>query len=576
MKTSVPGYAKYLFFFLIWIALTFCVKSIKEPDLWWQVRTGEHIIDNQEVPKTDVFSFTYEGEPWINVKWFTEVVMAAVARIFGPELIFLLQAFVLIGIFFLFTKIKKILDPTGHPYAIYFLIALADFLFIISYRINGRPEMMSHLLTAGYLFLFFHFLRHRSALIWALVPLQLFWANSHEAYGVGMVMSIIFLVTFWIDLLVNRGTFLEGLKLTGIVVLSMLAVVVNPNFSELLLHPLNIFGQLKENQFTYELSSFMKKEYWSIFSVLNVLAFFVGLWKIFDLYRNKNSKQFEYHILLGFYPVLFLAFFYLSLQSYRNIPFFQIVNFPILMIFVKELKLDFLKSSTAFGALAVFLILLYISIPTNLYYKTLDDRNRYGLGLNMEKNPYSAAEFVRKNNIKGKCFSDYLSSSYLLWHLQPEFKTYLDLRDLDIFPAKFIDNNFVLYQSPGNLVKEDQTLWDYARSFDNFAYVVNRNAESMMNLNRFLHKNEDYELVYADQLNSIFLNNTLPENQQLIKEKGFKSIGQEIFQPLAQKKAPVLAQIFNYIFWPFYTETKSNKDFIRVKQIYFSEIGTNK
>jgi len=570
MKNTIPSYAKYLFLLLLWVAVTFCIKSTKEPDIWWQVRTGELIIEEVSIPNVDVFSYTYNGEKWINVKWLTEVVMAFVSKLFGTELIFLLQAFVLIGIFLIFRRLRKNLDPKGNPFSFAFLAVCTVFLFIVSFRINGRPEMVSHLMTAIFFYIYLNYLKHPSSLIWFIVPLQLLWANMHEAYGVGIVISGLFLFTF---LLNHIRTFNKVYIIVGVFVSSILATTINPNGEELLLHPITIFQQLKLNTFTTELSNFLEPEYWNLFSILNILVFLIGLWKLFHLFTRRHNKGFKYSYLFAFYPVMYLAFFYLSLTSFRNIPFFQIIAFPALFLFFRELKLPFFKSTGAYWVLTVILLLMYVSVPTNVYYKTLDNRNQYGIGLPTDRNPYSAAEFIAEHDLKGKCFSDYLSSSYLLWHLQPEFKTFLDLRDLDVFDAGFIRNNLRLYQQPGIKLQNGATLWDEFRSHDNFSYTVTLNSEEFMPLNRHLFKHEDFELVYADQLNSIFVNKTLQENQIVIREKGYTAVGDQVFQPLKLKETPILGQLFNYIFWPFYSEPKINEKFQGVKQIYFNSLN---
>jgi hypothetical protein len=68
------------------------MKQLREPDLWWQIRTGEWIIANGEVPTQDVFSLLISGTSWINIKWGFEVMAAAVAGAFGAESVLLLQA----------------------------------------------------------------------------------------------------------------------------------------------------------------------------------------------------------------------------------------------------------------------------------------------------------------------------------------------------------------------------------------------------------------------------------------------------------------------------------------------------
>ncbi|MBK6446242.1 MAG: hypothetical protein IPF81_13385 [Bacteroidetes bacterium] len=44
------------------ITIAFSIKALKEPDVWWQIRTGEWILEHHQVPVSDVFSYTQSGE----------------------------------------------------------------------------------------------------------------------------------------------------------------------------------------------------------------------------------------------------------------------------------------------------------------------------------------------------------------------------------------------------------------------------------------------------------------------------------------------------------------------------------
>ncbi|MDH3256371.1 MAG: hypothetical protein OEM27_02040, partial [Nitrospinota bacterium] len=44
-----------------------------DPDLWGHIRFGQDIWEQGEVHDTDPFSYTAEGQPWINHEWLMEV-----------------------------------------------------------------------------------------------------------------------------------------------------------------------------------------------------------------------------------------------------------------------------------------------------------------------------------------------------------------------------------------------------------------------------------------------------------------------------------------------------------------------
>src|SRR4051812_23036012 len=87
-------YRKIGIAFCYLIAIALSIKSFREPDLWWQIRTGQWILQHSAVPHRDVFSYTFNGAAWINIKWGFEVVTAMVSSSLGPESVFIIQALI--------------------------------------------------------------------------------------------------------------------------------------------------------------------------------------------------------------------------------------------------------------------------------------------------------------------------------------------------------------------------------------------------------------------------------------------------------------------------------------------------
>ena len=112
------------------VAWVIGMKKLIEPDMWWYIKTGEWITQNGNVPKEDIFSYTFSGEEWVNVKWLYEVAVYWFSKFGGPEftsifqsLINVLIVFVLYKIFLLIWQLrtfwqdrnerKHILHPSG-------------------------------------------------------------------------------------------------------------------------------------------------------------------------------------------------------------------------------------------------------------------------------------------------------------------------------------------------------------------------------------------------------------------------------------------------------------------------------
>ena len=52
-------------------ALLLAVGSglLNDPDTYWQIMLGQWMLDHHAVPRTDLYSFTMQGQPWISTQW---------------------------------------------------------------------------------------------------------------------------------------------------------------------------------------------------------------------------------------------------------------------------------------------------------------------------------------------------------------------------------------------------------------------------------------------------------------------------------------------------------------------------
>lgn len=508
------------------LTVVFCIKSIREPDLWWQIRTGEWIIANNSIPKTDIFSMTYAGVPWINIKWGFEVLAAATSKIFSPDTVYLWQALVSITILLL---LRKIVYSFFSKNDTVFLLVTIFYLIATEYRMIARPEMFSHLGVILFIYVWLLYKQKNIRYAWLFIPLQIIWTNMHEAYGIGIVLLFIFLACEWWLYWQKKEN--KPWLLTAIVLLALAGLCINPNGYHLLLRPFNIFAQLQQNKFTTELVAVYDKVYWEkeaylfLFSILLISILFLKHKNTIIAFARKNQSFIAYLLVV-------IAFTVLALLAYRNIIFFFIIIFPILYYL---LSLSIQHPSKWQLALIVAGLLLYGMIVTDYYYKTVNSRDRYGLAILGDKNPVGAAEYIAAKGLSNKkCFSDYLSSSYLLWRLQPDFKTYIDLRDLDIYPSSFFDHY-------GTITENKDSFFSIDKKY-NFEYVV-LYRPIHTSLHYALYNDSIFACVYADKTAVIY-------------QKTDSFSRGDIFAIAPNLPVSKLSGIINKFFNPFYTEYK--------------------
>src|SRR4051795_8410427 len=52
-------------------------------DVSWHIATGQWILQHGAIPRTDPFSFTWAGKPWVPIEWLAEVIYASAYKLAG-------------------------------------------------------------------------------------------------------------------------------------------------------------------------------------------------------------------------------------------------------------------------------------------------------------------------------------------------------------------------------------------------------------------------------------------------------------------------------------------------------------
>jgi len=568
-------FSKAALFLIVLIAIAFSFKSLREPDLWWIFRVGEWIAANKWVPTEDVFSYTYAGVDWINVKWFFELVTYWIAKSIGPEFVYVLQAAVAVLIVYYLIQTGKYIGQLLNIENANVLQFGQVFLFIlffigIEYRLNGRPEMTSLLLTVIYLYHFMKFRVQNGNSIFWLIPLQVLWVNSHEAFGIGIVIIGIFLAGAWMEWLAQKQktTFPKKLTLAG--VLAILATAINPHGPYMIIHPYIIFTQVGSNHYTTELNSafyrpddyFGFKEPWIAIALFGIALISIA----FLVFKRKEKPLAGLINTTGFgYILALIAFFYLGLTGHRNVPFGILLAMMVLLPLTAHWSKTLQKLRVPFQALSIVLLLsLYLSVVSNTYYEKLNPKDEFGLKTYAAKNPTTAAQFVKDHKLKGTCFSDYLTSAYFLWELGPDFKSFIDLRDLDVFPMDF----FYAFTK----ITFDPIAFEQANETYKFNYVL-LYRPSFEPLHQHLYQSDEWVLVNIDPVCAIYLKNTT-EHAELIANYGVQKQGITVFKTSFQPKPATFSTGLSTLLNPWYqVQDKEEVNTTYLAAEYFSQVG---
>ena len=159
------------------------INTIVDVDLWWNLKTGEHIVKNLEIPHLDIFSYTLAKRPWIDHEWLSQVVFYLIFSMFGWVGLNVLKAFI-ISLCFL---ILIFLSTSRHKNLIYAVFFTLLSILAFGYRSFVRPEIFSYL----FLCIFLYILEKKKRLY--LLPfLQIIWVNLHGYFILGPVLVFLY------------------------------------------------------------------------------------------------------------------------------------------------------------------------------------------------------------------------------------------------------------------------------------------------------------------------------------------------------------------------------------------------
>ena len=511
------------------VACVFCLifilghSAIFDLDIWLHLKTGEFILQNKNIPSTDIFSFTMQGKSWYDHSWLFQLLSYLIySRWQADGLVFVGSLAILLSFLVLFLM--------GRSLAKSYLV-VSIWTIVATYasitRFNIRPDIFSLFFFALYLYLLR--LHIEKKVIWYLVPIQILWVNFHGYFFLGPLLVIFFIFA---EFLRRKLKFLPWQwkeqfalsdkayrRLKKLFLFIILAGLLNPAglrgalypffvFKEFLFGRVHIFLKyIQELKPTFGSGKALGIFYYTIIiSCFSLIILNIRRLKIIDI-------------------LLFLFFFLFSL-SLRNIVFFIFICNMIVLSYtgpiLKKVSTNIqLKSAPRQALYVLFRCQLAIALIVWLGFKIDNalDRNYYDfdnrefksclIGIDQRNYPKKAVDFALENNIPSNMFNDFNSGAYLIGRAYPERKVFIDGRT-ELYGPDF----FKQYM---DLLKGDTSTFE--RIIDEYqinAIFLSVALNSMPDIADYLYKSPYWKLVFLNESAVIFLKD-VPVNQELIK-----------------------------------------------------------
>lgn len=314
-------------FLIIWILLMYYGQSrlFRDPGTFWHIAVGQHILGSHHFMTTDIFSFTFQGKPWIAHQWLIECLMAFIDKIGGLDGLLIITV---TSLALLYTwLLRRLLNAGLHPLLAGLILGLA--LSSSAFHLHVRPHIVSIIflaLTYGSLCDFETKRLNIKRLFW-LLPLFILWSNSHGGVLGGLGTLFLTLCGWILAKLLHKESPLNNLRDMGWVGLLFLgcclSVVINPYGVELPKTWLSIIHSSAVSNFIDEHLSVFKTGNWM------VLAF--GLFYIAALAGTLP----QWPRITWLIP---LVWFVLALSRVRNGPLFAVTATLALADFFPEVR----------------------------------------------------------------------------------------------------------------------------------------------------------------------------------------------------------------------------------------------
>lgn len=409
MQTSNPSIKRL--FSVITFILVFLVfsRTVVDADLWWHLRTGQNMWEQQKILLNDSFSYTRFGAAWVNAFWLSEIALYLCYRIGGYFAIALFVA--LTGALTFYLIYNRL---PGSPILNSFIILLTA---ITAAPIWGpRPQILSFLLVA----ILDRWLDKReNHPAWMLIPLFALWANLHGGWIWGLLLLFAHIAGDVINLLSapseqKTALWQKTKNLLGWSALAMLAIGLNPNglaIWRLPFEQVNVSMQIQE----WLSPDFHRIDFHPFLWILFLLLLVAPL-------AGKYNWQRLFKV---------LGFAYLTFVAQRNIALFAIVSAPLLSDWLNTAAQPLWKENRFAPRSSLnphltrwfnALILICLSLASIGYLYTVSQASQ------VEKHyPVQAIQWIKDNHPEGRLFNSYNWGGYLLWSL-PNYPVFIDGR----------------------------------------------------------------------------------------------------------------------------------------------------
>lgn len=443
VETAAPSRLKRVSLFhyspaLIFIAIVVADSTrLADPDLWGHVRFGQDVLAQRRLIFYDQYSYSAPGHLWLNHEWLTEVLMGAIYNAFGTVGLNLMK-FACSAATIIFLALA--MEETESPALVQFAILIAASVPLATH-LQFRPQIFTFALMSSLLAILSRYNYRGRAPVWLAIPILVVWANLHGGFIMGVAaLGTFTAVVFAQDLSLGRGM-RRTMWLLAITAASTIATLATPygvGTWQAVIHAL-------QNPHTRTaivdwlslpdslLLHWRQGRVAGVAGKILALAMFAALGVTFIQTPRGGD------IALISIAALMIAAAFLAV---RNLPLAVIATVTPLArhtALVLEARRERLglpmahakDRSPTINQLMVAVAAFELLILTGLFSKKMAASDPY---------PAGAISYMKEHHLSGNILADFQWGEYVIWHMPPASKVFIDGRYDTVYPPKVIDD----------------------------------------------------------------------------------------------------------------------------------------
>lgn len=427
--------------------LAMATRVAIDTDTWWHLRAGAWMVEEKRILRTDPFSLTRLGEPWIYPGWLAQIVMYGTYQAFGYAGLNMLTALMVL---LAFSFIWPLLDAPPLLRAPILLLGVT----VSGVYWSARPHIFSFVLAGIFLWALESARKGGRSKLWMLPPLMALWSNLHGGFAIGFMLIGAYLIGDIFEVLLamflrsaspeeiwlEHKPTIRALVVVGLI--CAMAVSINPHGPQMILYPFKTVsvGMLQEYIEEWQSPDFHRLEVqpflWMLILCIVVLAI-----------SRKRKDAVEL--------ILVISFAYLSFIAARNIALFALVAAPVLARHGNATLKPVLEGKDwgpqlperiARGVNMALFIILGLTALLKMAIPLSDTVNQQAI---MDQQPVQAVAVLRDQPNRGPLFNSYNWGGYVLWELFPNYLSFVDGRT-DLFDDEILNDYLIAWSAkPG-------------------------------------------------------------------------------------------------------------------------------